>query len=61
MPVQERGLKAEDIQTSNPDIERIYHDWDEALSKNDFVALAKLYVPDVEFGFHVLKNDRYHH
>lgn len=49
MAVQERELRAANSQTSNADIERIYHDWDEALSKNDAAALAKLYAQDVEF------------
>jgi ketosteroid isomerase-like protein len=30
----------------NPDIERIYHEWDDALSKNDIPALLVLYAPD---------------
>lgn len=31
---------------SNPEIERIYHAWDAALSKNDPVALVQLYASD---------------
>ena len=31
---------------SNPEIERIYHEWDEALSRNDMEALLSLYAPD---------------
>jgi hypothetical protein len=44
MPVQE----ATRTQVSNPDIERIYHAWDEALSKNDAAALTKLYAQNAE-------------
>jgi hypothetical protein len=44
MPVQE----ATKTQVSNPDIERIYHAWDEALSKNDAAALATLYAQNAE-------------
>ncbi len=43
MPVQEQ---AAGTQTSNPDIERIYREWDSALSKNDTAAILKLYAPD---------------
>jgi ketosteroid isomerase-like protein len=46
MPVQERGQQAAGSKSSNADIERIYRDWDEALSKNDAAALLKLYAPD---------------
>lgn len=49
MPVQERESQATSMKASNPDIERIYHELDEALSNNDAEALAKLYAPDVEF------------
>jgi hypothetical protein len=44
MPVQE----ATKTQVSNPDIERIYHAWDEALSKNDAAALTTLYAQNAE-------------
>ena len=40
MPVQE-------IRRTS-DIERIYHEWDEALSKNDAATLLQLYAPDAE-------------
>jgi len=30
----------------HPDVERIYHEWDKALSENDVDALLKLYAPD---------------
>jgi hypothetical protein len=48
MPVQEREQQATGAKTSNPDIERIFHDWDEALSKNDAAAITKLYAPNAE-------------
>jgi hypothetical protein len=45
MPVHEKeqfvGANA-----AHPDIERIYHEWNEALSKNDPEALLSLYAPD---------------
>lgn len=44
MPAQ--AQKTEVTKASNADIDRIYHDWDEALSKNDAAALLKLYAPD---------------
>ena len=48
MPVQERELQKTAAGKSNPDIERIYRAWDEALSKNDMTALLKLYTDDAE-------------
>jgi SnoaL-like protein len=48
MPVQERESQTTSAQASNSDIERIYHEWDEALSKNDPAALVKLYAHDAE-------------
>jgi hypothetical protein len=33
---------------THPDIERIYHQWDDALSRNDVDALLALYAPDAE-------------
>ena len=47
MPVQERELTSS--RASNSEIERIYHEWDEALSKNDAAALTRLYAQNVEF------------
>jgi ketosteroid isomerase-like protein len=46
MPVQEKEQQTTSKQGSNTDVERIYRDWDEALSKNDAAALLKLYAPD---------------
>lgn len=46
MPVQEKEQQATRVKASNSDIERIYHDWDEALAKNDAAAILKLYAPD---------------
>jgi ketosteroid isomerase-like protein len=43
MPAQGQATAAEG---PNPDVERIYHDWNEALSKNDTAALLRLYAPD---------------
>jgi ketosteroid isomerase-like protein len=34
--------------TNYPEIERIYHEWDRALSKNDTAAILDLYAPDAE-------------
>jgi len=48
MSVQEREYQSTAARTSNPEIERIYHEWDEALSKNDMTALLKLYAEDAE-------------
>jgi ketosteroid isomerase-like protein len=45
MPAQAAG-QATASRASNPEIERIYRDWDEALSKNDPAALLKLYAPN---------------
>jgi hypothetical protein len=45
MPVQEQ--KSGSLNgLSYPEIERIYREWDEALSKNDSTALVALYAPD---------------
>jgi ketosteroid isomerase-like protein len=47
MPVQAtKQQQSMAANTSYPDIERIYHDWDKALAKNDAVALLALYAPD---------------
>lgn len=43
---QYRNLTAEG--SSNPDIERIYFQWNEALSSNNADALLSLYAPDAE-------------
>ena len=44
MPVQ--AQQATIPGASNPDVERIYRDWNDALSKNDAAALLKPYAPD---------------
>ena len=46
MPVQEKEERATATRTSNADIERIYREWDESLSKNDVGAILRLYAPD---------------
>jgi ketosteroid isomerase-like protein len=47
MIVQERQEQSTAAHSpSHPDIERIYREWDEALSKNDTAALLALYAPD---------------
>jgi hypothetical protein len=46
MPVRERTLNRN--AETNPDIDRTYHDWDEALPKNDVTALVALYAKDAE-------------
>jgi ketosteroid isomerase-like protein len=47
MAVQERTLQPHITNDSlHPEIDRIYHAWDEALSKNDARALLALYAPD---------------
>ncbi len=48
MPVQEKTLEQNIESRSNPMIERIYHEWDAALSKNDMDALLALYAPGAE-------------
>ena len=48
MTVQERTLERNRASTPNPDIERIYHEWDAALSKNDAGAILALYAADAE-------------
>lgn len=46
---------------SNADIERIYHEWDDALSKNKVDAILALYAPDAELESplvcHLLQRD----
>jgi len=46
MPVQEKEQQATNIKGSRADVDRVYRDWDEALSRNDPAALLKLYAPD---------------
>jgi hypothetical protein len=47
MAVQERTVQSQSIDDSiHSDIDRIYHEWDDALSKNDTKALLALYAPD---------------
>jgi ketosteroid isomerase-like protein len=47
MIVQERQEQLSAAHSpSHPDVERIYREWDEALSKNDTAALLALYAPD---------------
>ena len=54
MPVQEQTQQSKLNKESNgnqglyPDIERIYNEWDAALSKNDVAALLNLYAEDAE-------------
>ena len=54
MPVQEQTQQSKLNKESNgnqglyPDIERIYNEWDVALSKNDVAALLNLYAEDAE-------------
>ena len=45
MAVQEREKANLSSNEFHPDIERIYHEWDAALSKNDVSALLALYAP----------------
>jgi ketosteroid isomerase-like protein len=47
MAVQEREYHALNADRApNPDIERIYVEWDKALSRNDAEAILALYAPD---------------
>ena len=46
MPVHEALRGALTPEHANADIERIYRDWDTALSRNDTEALLALYAPD---------------
>src|SRR5256885_1834991 len=47
MPVQAtKQQQSVATKGSYPDVERIYHDWDKALEKNDAAALLALYAPD---------------
>jgi ketosteroid isomerase-like protein len=46
MPVQQQQPQTSAANGSYPDVERIYREWDEALSKNDPAALLALYAPD---------------
>lgn len=46
MPVQEKEQRSTSTKGPYPDIERIYREWDEALSKNNVAALLALYAPD---------------
>ncbi|HEX5229841.1 MAG TPA: nuclear transport factor 2 family protein [Bryobacteraceae bacterium] len=48
MPVQEREKSNLSSTQFIPDIERIYHAWDAALSRNDIAAILGLYAPDAE-------------
>ena len=48
MPVQERTLEGNAESRLNPDIERLYREWDAALSKNDAPALLALYADNAE-------------
>jgi SnoaL-like domain len=41
-------VAAQNAGQSNPDIERIYHEWDSALSRNDVGGILALYAPDAE-------------
>ena len=36
------------VKEGRTDIERVYHEWDAALSKNDMTALLSLYAPSAE-------------
>src|SRR4051794_18387593 len=45
MAVKESENRARTATASNGDIERIYHEWDAALSKNDTTAILRLYAP----------------
>jgi SnoaL-like domain len=46
LPVQQKEEQSTAAQKSFPDVERIYREWDQALSKNDPAALLALYAPD---------------
>jgi len=46
MSVQTKERNDRTAESSNPDIERIYHAWDEALSRNDVEGLLALYAPN---------------
>jgi hypothetical protein len=48
MAVQEKTFQRDSELQSNPDIERIYHQWDAALSRNDVSAILALYALDAE-------------
>lgn len=48
MAIQARPRQAENIHADNPDIERIYNEWDAALAKNDTDAILALYSPNAE-------------
>lgn len=48
MPVQEKTLEGNAESRSNPDIERFYHEWDAALSKNDVPGILALYGENAE-------------
>ena len=48
MAVQEREKANLSSNEFHPDIERIYHEWDAALSKNDVPTLLALYAPNAE-------------
>lgn len=48
MPVQELEKSNLSSPGKHREIERIYHDWDAALSRNDVSAILALYAPDAE-------------
>ena len=48
MAVQEKTFQRDSELRSNPDIERVYHQWDAALSRNDVSAILALYALDAE-------------
>jgi ketosteroid isomerase-like protein len=48
MPVQEKTIQSGTDNHIYPEIERIYHEWDKALSRNDPAALLALYAGDAE-------------
>lgn len=48
MAVQESTFENTFENRSNPDVERIYREWDKALSENNVKALLALYAPDAE-------------
>lgn len=58
-----RGLEKTNLSSSgfHPEIERICHDWDSALSRNDVASILALYAPDAELEsplvYHLLERD----
>src|SRR4051794_23651684 len=48
MPVQEKTIQSGTDNRTYPEIERIYQEWDSALSRNDPAALLALYAVDAE-------------